>query len=216
MHTYTKIETPFVRAEDGSKKLIYEQYRSDAVKYLAENNVTWEWTEKIDGTNIGVVWDGHHVSFQGRTERSSIPAPLVNKLQSIFCTNECEELFEQKFGEKEFILFGEGYGNKIQKVGSQYIKDDVDFILFDVYYPEKDIWLRRDDVDGIADAFGIKSVPIVLMGTLYDAIQYIKSKPQSTIGNALMEGVVGRPECELRDRLGNRVIVKVKAKDFTE
>lgn len=29
-----------------------------------------------------------------------------------------------------------------------------------------------------------------------------------------MEGVVGRPSIEIRDRLGKRVIVKIKVKDF--
>lgn len=216
MHNYIKIETPFNRATDGTKKLIYGDYRNEAVKYLSDLSAAWIWTEKIDGTNIGVVWDGHKVSFQGRTERSSIPAHLVNKLQELFGSPETEELFEQKFGEQNVIFFGEGYGNKIQKVGSLYIPDDVSFILFDVYLPDKDLWLKREDVEELAKAFGIECVPVVFIAPLEAAIQYVESKPMSRIGDAPMEGLVGTPTYGLRDRMGNRIIVKVKVKDFVD
>ena len=57
-------------------------------------------------------------------------------------------------------------------------------------------------------------MPIVLTGTINDAVEFIKSCPKSTIGTANMEGVVGRPKIEMRDRCGNRIIVKIKVKDF--
>ena len=41
-----------------------------------------------------------------------------------------------------------------------------------------------------------------------------KTKPNSKIGKAKMEGLVARPKVELQDRLGNRVIVKIKVADF--
>lgn len=212
MVEYQKIETPFERDTNGSKKLIEGQYRNEVVEYLANN--MWEWTEKIDGTNIGVVWDGHKVSFQGRTEKAQIPSPLVNRLNELFGGDENEEMFEQTFGENKVILFGEGYGNKIQKVGSQYISDGVDFILFDIYMPDKDLWLKDDALEEIATIFGIERVPWVFTGTIDDAVRFVKSHPLSRIGNAPMEGVVGRPIVEVRDRMGKRVIVKVKVKDF--
>lgn len=212
MKEYIKIETVFERDMDGSKKLIEGKYRDETVEFV--RNLLWDWTEKIDGTNIGVAWDGHSVSFQGRTERAQIPAFLVNKLNELFGGEENEELFEQKFGEISVILYGEGFGQKIQKVGSQYISDGVDFILFDVYLPDQDLWLKRDAVEDIAKAFGIRVVPMIFRGTIDDAVRFVKSKPMSTIGTAPMEGVVGRPYVELRDRMGKRLIVKVKTKDF--
>jgi len=99
-------------------------------------------------------------------------------------------------------------------VGAQYIRDSVDFILFDVYLPDKDLWLKRDAVEDIAKAFRIRVVRLIFRGTIDDAVRYVKSKPMSTIGTAQMEGVVGRPCVELRDRMGKRLIVKVKTKDF--
>ena len=209
MKLYHKIETIFNRDENGSKKLIEGSWRNDTVQFLATN--TWQFTEKIDGTNIRVMWDGHKVTFGGRTERASIPAHLMNKLIEMFGGDETEQLFEQVFGEKEVIFFGEGYGPKIQPVGSLY-RDDVSFILFDIMVG--DIYLNRSNVEAIAKTFNIDVVPIVFEGTLLEAVDFVKTKPMSFIGTAPMEGVVARPKVEVRDRAGDRVIVKIKVKDF--
>ena len=210
MKTYEKIETVWERSETGSKKLIEGAYRSAFVEMLKD--LDWEWTEKIDGTNIRVHWDGHTVEFGGRTERAQIPAHLVNRLNEIFGGETNAQMFEQVFGEKDVILFGEGYGQKIQAVGSQYKNDGADFILFDVCVGGT--YWSRESVNSIARVFGVQSVPIVHRGTIASAIEFVKSKPHSTIGTAPMEGVVGRPPLELRDNRGNRIIVKVKARDF--
>ena len=210
MIEYIKIETPFVRAEDGTKKLIEGKYRNETVQYL--KNAIWEFTEKIDGTNISIVWDGHKIEFHGRTERAQIPAHLVNKLNELFGGEANEEMFEQLFGDTPMILYGEGYGYKIQNGGAY--RDDVSFILFDVYQPTKDIWLKREAVESIAKQLDIEVVPMIIRGTIDDAVRLVKTKPMSTIGTAPMEGVVGRPIIELKDRLGKRVIVKVKVRDF--
>ena len=159
-----------------------------------------------------MIWDGHKVSYQGRTERAQVPTHLMNRLIELFGGSINEELFEQKFGEMQVILFGEGYGAKIQN-GGKY-RSDVSFILFDVYLPEQNLWLKRDAIEDIAKAFGIEAVPIVLKGTLQQAVDYVKSKPKSTIGEAYMEGLVCRPAIDLLDRMGKRVIVKVKVADF--
>lgn len=211
MIEYPKIETVFERGTEGSKKLIEGSFRDETVQYLKNN--FWEWTEKIDGTNIGIFWDGHKVNIQGRTERAQIPANLLGKLLDYFSGDVNEEIFEQKFGEMQVVLFGEGYGAKIQN-GGNYIPNGVDFALFDVYLPESDMWLKRDSVEDIAKAFGIQTVPYIFRGDIDDAVRFVKSKPWSTIGKAKMEGLVGRPMVELRDRRGRRVVVKVKVKDF--
>lgn len=213
MIPYIKIDTPFERDNDGTKKLIDCKFRNETVEYLKDNK--WLCSEKIDGTNIGVVWDGHKVSFQGRTERAQIPTQLVNKLNELFGGTINEEMFEQKFGEMNVILFGEGYGPKIQKGGGLY-RDNVSFILFDVYLSDQNLWLKRDAVEDIAKSFGIDVVDIVLTGTLQEAIDFVKTKPKSHIGTANMEGLVCRPTVELLDRMGRRVITKIKVCDFAE
>ena len=209
MIEYHKIEPPFIR-EDGTKKLIEGKFKNETLEFLKD--LKWQFTEKIDGTNISIVWDGHKVEFHGRTERAQIPAHLVNKLNDLFGGQVNEEMFEQIFGDTPMILYGEGYGYKIQNGGAY--RDDVSFILFDVYQPTTNVWLKREAVESIANQLGIEVVPIILEGTINDAVQFIKTEPQSTIGKAKMEGVVGRPYIELKDRMGKRVITKIKVFDF--
>lgn len=210
MYKYTKIETVFKRDVEGTKKLIEGKYRDKTVEYLKDN--LWIGTEKIDGTNIGVVWDGYNVAFQGRTEKASIPPFLMEYLENTFKNPETEQIFEQLFGEKQVILFGEGYGSKIQN-GGNYCKNNK-FILFDVYMPQTDLWLERDSIEEIAKALGIDCVPIVFKGTIEEGIKFVKQKPKSTIGTANMEGIVCKPAVDLLSRTNKRIIVKIKVKDF--
>lgn len=213
MSKYEKIETIFKRDVDGSKKLLPWEWRNDTVESLKD--IVWDWTEKIDGTNIRVFWDGHSVSFAGRKDKSIIPDSLLKKLNEMFCNAETEEIFEQLFADKVVTLFGEGYGNHIQSVGKQYISDDVSFILFDVKMFDS-YYLERHEVNEIAKALGIDSVPVVGSGTLEDAISFVVENHTSAIGSCKMEGIVCRPHNELRDRFGNRIIVKIRYNDFKE
>ena len=164
----------------------------------------------MDGTNIRIVWDGHKVSFFGRTDKAQIPAELTNRLIELFGGNENEELFEQKFGEKEVMLIGEGYGGKIQ--GKRGYSEKEDFILFDVAV--EGCYLSRGAVKEIAEYFQIKAVPVILIGTIQDGIDYVKTKPKSEIGAEISEGLVGRPLFELNNNTGRRIITKIKVRDF--
>ena len=210
MKEYHKIETLFER-DEKTKKLIIGKFRNPTVEYLKDN--VWVFTEKVDGTNIRVCWDGHTVSFAGRTDKAQIPTHLVNRLNELFGGETNEELFEQKFGENEVDLFGEGYGRKIQSCGSQY-RDDVDFILFDVMINGN--YQPREVVEDIAQFFGVDVVPIVLEGTLQQGIDYVLSNRKSLVAKngAEIEGLVGRTKLETFDRTGNRNIVKIKYRDF--
>lgn len=210
MKEYHKIETLYERSET-TKKIIVGKFRNETVEFLKDN--VWQFTEKVDGTNIRVCWNGHNVSFAGRKEKSQIPIHLLEKLEELFGGNINEQMFEQKFGNKEVILFGEGYGHKIQDNG--YI-DGVNFTLFDVLIG--DTWLERESVENIASYFDISVVPVVLEGTLQDGINFVKEHNKTLVGynGAFMEGVVGRPKTEILDRLGQRVIVKIRYYDIEE
>ena len=127
-----------------------------------------------------------------------------------FKTNEAEQIFEQKFGETPVILFGEGYGPKIQNGGNY--RNDVSFILFDVFIAGN--YQPRESVEDVARSFGIDIVPIIFEGTIQEGVDFVKTHPKSTIGTAFMEGLVGCPKVEMRDRCGKRIIVKIKWEDF--
>ena len=212
MKEYQKIETVFARDIDGTKKLIEGKYRNPIVEYLKDND--WIFTEKVDGTNIRVLWNGHNFEFYGRTDKAQIPADLVNKLQSIFCNDEMEQMFEQLFADTEVMIIGEGYGRKIQKVGSAYNPDGVDFIVFDIMI--NDIYLSRYDVEDICGKLGLNTVPVIHTGSIQSAVDIVKSGLHSIIGNCEAEGLVGVPVVPIHDKLGNRVIIKIKGRDFEE
>lgn len=209
MREYHKIDGLYMR-DEATKRLLPGQYRNPAVTFL--KNCEWVFTEKIDGTNIRVHWDGHQVSFAGRTDRAEIPSPLSSILEDMFGGNVNEQIFEQHFGEKEVTLYGEGYGAKIQSGGNY--RPDQSFILFDVCV--NGIWLSRENVEAVAGYFGVDVVPIIFRGTIQQAEEYVHSYPKSKIGTAMMEGLVGRPSVELLTASGRRVIVKIKADDYRE
>lgn len=208
MTKYHKIPGPFRREEAKPHRIIEGAWTSPELEYLADTE--WVFTEKVDGTNIRVVWDGHRVTFGGRTDNAQIPAKLVDALNDLFGGDVNEQVFEQVFGETPVVLYGEGYGAGIQS-GGKY-RNDQSFVLFDVLVGEW--WLRRLDVEDVAAKFSLDVVPEVLTGTLRQAIAMVRTGVLSEWGDFEAEGLVGRPAVELFDRKGSRIIVKVKRADF--
>ena len=164
----------------------------------------------VHNCNIRICWDGYRVSFMGRTDKAQIPAHLLARLEELFGGESKEELFEQTFGKKNVILFGEGYGEKIQKGGGLY--GSVNFRLFDVLVDG--YWLLQDNVDCIAEIFEIETAPFMFRGTLEQGVQFIKTHPKSLLRDAEMEGIVGRPMVQMFSRTGERIMVKIKCRDF--
>ena len=183
--------------------------------YQVLKNIEWVGTEKIDGTNVRIYWDGHDIQIAGRTDKTQLPQHLMNYLSSVFLTQEMEYVFEQMFGDKETYLFGEGYGFKIQANGDKYFENrkDVGFILFDVNINGFD--LTRENVNDIAQRLGLESVPIVFKGTIDEAIEFVKKHHMSTLGDKLheMEGLVLQPIIQLYDNHHKMIKCKCKYRD---
>ena len=214
MEKYPKIQTVYKRDPENKYKTLLEgQFALPEFEYLAGNE--WVYTEKIDGTNARVVWEpgGRYVepvSFWGRTDKAQLPTFLLAKLQEVFPL----ERFGSLYPEIPMLLFGEGYGAKIQKGGGNYIPDGVSFILFDVIIDG--YYLERENVEDIANHLGIAVVPIVGRGTLVEAVEMVRKGFRSQIGSQIAEGLVMRPAVELVSRRGQRIISKVKHKDFVK
>ena len=156
MKEYHKIQTVFLRnPETKFKTLLEGQFALPEFKYL-QNNI-WVFTEKVDGTNIRVMFKDGNITFGGKTDRAMIPAPLANKLNDIFLP--LKDKFTEIFSNAtEVCLYGEGYGAKIQKGGGNY-RDDQSFVLFDIKIG--DWWLQRSDVEDVATKLDIDIVPII-------------------------------------------------------
>ena len=214
MEEYHKINTIFKRDMTKHGQIIIGQYSLPEIEYLKDNK--WVFTEKVDGTNIRVMWNGKNVVFGGKTDNAQLPVFLLYKLQELFDGIIKRELFSNVFLSDvelpQVCLYGEGFGAKIQKAGGNYIADGVDFVLFDVKIGN--FWLKREDVEDIASKFCIKVVPIIGEGTLNEAIAIVKNGFRSQWGEFNAEGIVARPKVELEDRQGKRIITKIKTIDF--
>lgn len=212
MREYHKIQTVFKRDPATQHKTLLDgDWSLPEFGYLANNE--WIFTEKVDGTNIRVMLgsDGK-LTFGGKTDAASIPAFLVSRLEARF--------FPQHQRLKEMFpsggcLYGEGYGPKIQKGGGNY-RADADFVLFDVKVG--DWWLQRVDVEDIGANLSLDIVPIIGSGNLHDMVTRVRDGFVSTwahTGTFQAEGIVARPAIELKTRNGERIITKIKHKDFT-
>jgi len=207
MRQYHKIQTVFKRnPETRFKTLLMGKYSTPEFEYLAQNN--WVFTEKVDGTNIRIMFDGESITFGGKTDRAQIPARLVTRLNEVFLPQL--ESFKKRFPDG-VCLYGEGYGARIQKGGDNY-RQDQDFVLFDVLIGEW--WLQRPDVEDVGNVLGLDIVPIIGNGTLLDMVEIARSGFNSAWGNFRAEGVVARPATELKTRGNHRIITKIKHKDF--
>lgn len=206
MKEYHKIQTVFLRdPKTNFRTLLEGQFALPEFEYLSENE--WVFTEKVDGTNIRVLFDNGNILFGGKTDKAQIPSLLVARLKEKFFP--MESIFSNKFSDG-ICLYGEGYGAKIQSGGNY--RPDQDFVLFDVKIG--DWWLQRNDVEDVANTFGLDVVPIIGSGTLHDMVDIVREGFESRWGSFLAEGIVARPYCELFSRNGNRVITKLKYKDF--
>lgn len=206
MKEYHKINSIFKRDLKG--KFLMWDFSEPAFEYLQAN--PWVFTEKVDGTNVRVGWnpEARKVTFGGRTDDAQMPMFLIERLQTLFPA----EKFLALYGDCPMVLYGEGYGAKIQKGGGNYKSDGQDFVLFDVNIVG--LWLERPNVEDIATKLELKTVPIIHEGPIRDAIAMCQTGFSSVWGSFNAEGVVLRPKTEIQTRRGERIITKVKFKDF--
>ena len=128
MKTYHKIQTVFKRdPETKFKTLLENDYSLPEFEYLKNNE--WIFTEKVDGTNIRIMFQDGKITFGGKTDQAQIPNQLINKLNEKILPQLNK--FIEIFNNAEVCLYGEGYGAKIQKGGGNY-RADQDFVLFDI------------------------------------------------------------------------------------
>lgn len=220
MREYQKINSVFKRDERG--RFIDGDWACPEFGYLADD--PWRWTEKVDGTNVRV----HLVPepnnryyerplFGGRTDNAQMPVHLAERLRALFdipqmLDDDAVKTFMRDDVLPTVTLYGEGYGAKIQR-GGQYISDHCDFVLFDVRVG--DWWLLPEAVHEVAANLNLSDVPEVGVFSLRDAIEMVRQGDlQSWWPNARIEGLVGTPTVQLFTRKGERVIAKVKLRDF--
>ncbi len=218
---YPKIETLYDR-DPQTFKVIPDRLR------LPEFDLVKRWlvTEKIDGTNIRIILkksavptDG--IFYRGRTDDAQMPAFLLEMLKERFPYDKVAAAFEP---DTDAIIFGEGYGPKIQKAGGNYRKDP-GFRIFDVVVfgggPGSDWpkawWLNWASVEDVARKIGVETVPVLIWeAELFEAMAAFRDAPshvalfENDNAKLEMEGVVARTDPLLFTRNGRRVILETE------
>lgn len=215
MKKYHKIETLFKRDPNNNYKTVLQgvfvQPELDQLQRL-----DWSWYEKVDGTNIRVIFDGHSVEFRGKTDRALIQANLYKELEKLFPVQMLKWKFPDANPDKTICLYGEGYGGNIQKCGPQYNPHRTGFCLFDIKVADR-IWLTRNDILDVGYDLGLTVVPAVGHGSLWGAMRLVKDGFKSLIAHdpgLMAEGLILKPMPEMLYRNGQRVIYKLKTQDF--
>ncbi len=124
---------------------------------------------------------------------------------------EYNKLFDDN---SNVCFYGEGYGNKIQESGYLYGLEQK-FILFDINI--NGYWLERSNIEDIAKKLNLDIVPIIGYGTLYDALSMVSvNGVPSTFGDFNSEGLIAKPTVRLLNNKGERIITKIKTRDFKD
>ena len=224
---YHKINAPYKRWQKNlhTKEMLPKntnfgdfklgEFSSIEFDYLFNNQ--WEWSEKLDGTNIRIYIhsnkevqpgvEANSIVIKGRTDNAQIPSELYEWIMNWYHTNSTE--LHSQFPEG-VVLYGEGVGTKIQKGG---LFGEQHFKLFDALIGE--YWLNKDVIKALGKQFDLDT-PQTWLGTMQEAIDRVKTKPKSTFGDFVIEGYVGVPICRLFNGKKERIITKIKVKDFQE
>ena len=120
---------------------------------------------------------------------------------------------------QNFIVYGEAYGGKLQKMSNTY-GDNFVFTAFDVKM--SDVWLDVDKAEKVVKALGLEFVPYKIIDTKLDLIDRERdafseiAERRGRGKDKLREGVVLRPLHETFVRNDHRVICKHKGDAFKE
>lgn len=186
----------------------------------------WSLTEKIHGRNTRVtLFDNGEIEYGGKTDDAEIPPSLLEYLKRTFTPEVLKAALwlPDKTIPKVATIYGEGYGPNMMPGSGKYRKD-VSFRLFDCLIEgvSGSWWLERYSLEDVARKLGIKCVPIIgyinsLPETAQDLYMMLSesvvAREESGTG-AMSEGIVGKSDPLVYDNRGNRLMWKLKMKDF--
>jgi len=205
MNQYHKINGVFKRDEKWN--FIMWDWACPEFEYLQDYE--WDWYEKVDGTNVRVIWDWEWIQFKWKTDKAVIPDDLLTELHKMFHWKLwwLKDNFDE---EHPICLYWEWYWEKIQSWWDYW---PASFILFDVKI--WGVWLKREDVEDIAEKLGIKCVPKYwTWWTLNQAIWHTNWWWLSYLKDWLAEWAIWIPKWWMLDRMWRRIIVKLKHVDL--
>lgn len=217
---YPKIDTLYDR--DDKHFVIAGQLRRPEFGIIKG----WSLTEKIHGRNTRVtLFDNGEIEYGGKTDDAEIPPSLLEYLKRTFTPEVLKAALwlPNKVIPNVATIYGEGYGPKMMPGSGKYNKD-VSFRLFDCLIDgvSGSWWLERSSLEDVARKLGIKCVPIIgyidrLPETAQDLYMILSesvvAREESGTGET-PEGVIAKSNPLVYDNRGNRLMWKLKMKDF--
>lgn len=183
-------------------------YKNNNIQYFQECYAL----EKIHGTSTHIAWKDEQLRFHsGGCNHEQFIA--------IFDQDNLKKVFSETFGIRSVIVYGEGYGGKMQGMSGTYGKE-LRFVAFDVKVD--DCWLSVPQAERVVQNLGLEFVDYVKIPTDIDSINQQRDRESiQAVRNGcghgkLREGIVLRPllECTLNNR--DRIISKHKRDEFRE
>lgn len=151
------------------------------------------------------------------------PVKEGNKIQFVDKDGVPEELTENGLycvyvNEAPVYIYGEYYGQGIQKCGGRY-HDHNDFRVFDI--DAQGWWVPSDIRNAWCKQLGLKTVPFIGIRTIPEFEKMVMDGFTTLVDGVkdptlIEEGIVARPVIPIKDSRGNRIIVKIKYCDYKE
>ena len=208
---YPKFYAPYNRERlDEVKRSKYVDVTDprEELKPYMNIDTLWVVSEKVDGTNTRIIWDGYNLSVKGRTNSSQLQGYQNTLLKEL--SENGNYKFDETFGTKEVVIYGEAFGGKIQ--GNPH-NSEPQFKVFDIMVDG--IWLQYDAVEDICLSLGLGMIPhstIEGWETVMEAFFSLANERQQS--SKYFEGLVAVPAHMPLTRQGERVITKIKVADF--
>lgn len=195
---FPKIENLYAR-DDATHRLVLGELRRSDFGQIG----SWLVTEKIDGTNIRLVyraarataglWAPGLFEVRGRSDEATLPKRFQEEaLPDVDLRDRMAaalSAIDDRGVAEAMVVYGEGYGPGIQKGGGDYGPRKA-FRVFDVvtYTISEDgdfsrgLWRTWEDVESVASILGVQTAPMLGgIKTIADALDFVRSDPYSRV-----------------------------------
>lgn len=169
--------------------------------------------EKIHGCNLSIVVDENGERYYRRN--GLIECSFYGYKNVLSKYNVAFENLYDKLG--PFILYGELYGNDIQKdISYGYYSCYRDFVPFDLYLQSTKCFMDYGTLCKTVEPY-FNALPILYRGTLDKCVKFdVNGKNKLFKALNGIEGVIVRGLTEYKTKLGKRIMFKIKSKAFEE
>ena len=212
---YPKLKN--LHKRDPADNKVIDEFTDEIFSPEQLGNAGWTWREKMDGTNLRIIWDGHRAEYRGRTDRAQFSDGQTMFLDEKIKSPAFEELLEQTFASTEAVLFGGLIGNKLQ--GNPHKIDGYEIRVYDAFVAGW--WLLPASVDELANDLGLGSAEIICVapiGNMHQVMKNIAAQSEFFEGEAgpfeYIEGIVGTAPGSVLGRNGSILRVKLKLENY--